>query len=475
VSPAGAAPDAATPAAGRLLVVDDEPEMCALLEAGLGKRGFEVTSRTSGDAALALLDEADFEAIVVDLNMPGTSGLDLAAWVAANRADTPVVLITAFGSLETAVAAIRAGAYDFVTKPFEIEAIALTLGRAVGYRRLRAEVRRLRLVAGGAGDGAATEGLPGTPLVGKSPVMRRMYDTVLRAAATDASILVTGESGTGKELVARARHDRGRRAGGPFVAINCGALPESLLESELFGHARGSFTDARTSRAGLLLRASGGTLFLDEIGEAPAGLQAKLLRALEDRRVRPVGGDDERPFDARLVCATNRDLEAEIENGRFRSDLYYRINVIRIDLPPLRARGDDVLLLAQRLVAQLAAATGKSVAGIAAPAAEKLSAYAWPGNVRELRNCIERAVALTRFEEITVADLPEAIQDYRRSRLVLDLDDPEQLPPLEEVERRYILRVLEAVQGHRTRAAEVLGLDRKTLYRKLERYGVGED
>ena len=463
------------PTAGRLLVVDDEPEMCALLEAGLTKRGFEVTSRTSGDAALALLDQTDFDAIVVDLNMPATSGLDVASWVAANRADTPVILITAFGSLETAVAAIRAGAYDFVTKPFEIESIGLTLGRAVNYRRLRAEVRRLRQAAQSTGHDAGGAGLAGTPLIGRSPAMHRVYDTVLRAAATDTSILVTGESGTGKELVARALHDKGRRAGGPFVAINCGALPESLLESELFGHARGSFTDAHTSRAGLLVRASGGTLFLDEIGEAPPGLQAKLLRALEERRVRPVGGDDERPFDVRLVCATNRDLEAEIEKGRFRSDLYYRINVIRIDLPPLRARGDDVLLLAQRLVAELAARAGKSVAGIAAPAAEKLLAYAWPGNVRELRNCIERAVALTRFEELTVADLPEAIQDYRRSRLVLDLDDPGQLPPLEEVERRYILRVLEAVQGHRTRAAEVLGLDRKTLYRKLERYGIRED
>jgi len=460
--------------AGRVLVADDEPEMCALLEAGLAKRGFEVTTRSSGEAAVALLDQADFDVIVVDLNMPGTSGLDVASWVAANRPDTPVVVITAFGSLETAVAAIRAGAYDFVTKPFEIEAIGLTLARAVGYRRLRAEVRRLRQAAGATGDDGDGDGMTGTPLVGRSPAMRRVYDTVLRAAATDASILVTGESGTGKELVARALHDKGRRAAGPFVAINCGALPETLLESELFGHARGAFTDARSNRAGLLVRASGGTLFLDEIGEAPAGLQAKLLRALEERRVRPVGGDDERPFDVRLVCATNRDLETEIEQGRFRSDLYYRINVIRIDLPPLRARGDDVLLLAQRLVAHQARATGKSVAGIAAPAAQKLMAYAWPGNVRELRNCIERAVALTRFEEITVDDLPEAIQDYRRSRLVLDLDDPGKLPPLEEVERRYILRVLEAVQGHRARAAEVLGLDRKTLYRKLERYGVGE-
>jgi len=459
---------------GRVLVVDDEPEMCALLEAGLGRRGFEVAARTSGDAALDALDLADFDAIVVDLNMPGMSGLDLSAWVAANRADTPVVVITAFGSLETAVAAIRAGAYDFVTKPFEVEAIALTLDRAVGYRRLRSEVRRLRLATDGGAPGAGPgeAGLPGTPLCGRSQAMRRIYDTVLRAAATDASVLVAGESGTGKELVARALHEKGRRAGGPFVAVNCGALPETLLESELFGHARGSFTDARSSRAGLLVRASGGTLFLDEIGEAPPGLQAKLLRALEERRVRPVGGDDERPFDARLVCATNRDLDAAIEAGRFRADLYYRINVIRIEIPPLRARGDDVLLLAQRMIESIAAAAGRNVTGIAAPAAEKLLAYAWPGNVRELRNCIERAVALTRFQEITLDDLPEPIRAYDRARLVLDMDDPGALLPLEEVERRYILRVLEAVHGHRTRAAEILGLDRKTLYRKLERYGV---
>jgi DNA-binding NtrC family response regulator len=461
--------------AGSILVVDDDAEMCALLETALGKRGFEVTSRTSGDAAIALLDDVDFDAVVVDLNMPGTSGLDVCAWVTSNRVDTPVVVITAFGSLETAVAAIRAGAYDFVTKPFEIETVALTLTRAVAYRRLRFEVRRLRQAAATDALDPGEIGLPGTMLVGRSPAMRRMYDTLMRAAVTETSVLVTGESGTGKELAARALHDKGRRAGGPFVAVNCGALPESLLESELFGHVRGSFTDARASRAGLLVRASGGSLFLDEIGEAPPGLQAKLLRALEDRRLRPVGGDEERPFDVRLVCATNRDLETEIEAGRFRADLYYRINVIRIDLPPLRARADDIILIAQRLVRQFAATSNRNVTGIADPAAEKLLAYAWPGNVRELRNCIERAVALTRFEEITVADLPEPVRDYRRSRLVLDLDDPGTLPRLDDVERRYILRVLEAVNGHRARAAEVLGLDRKTLYRKLARYGVGDE
>jgi two-component system response regulator AtoC len=460
--------------AGRLLVVDDDAEMCALLVAGLTKSGFEVVSQTSGDAALALLETADFDAIVADLNMPGTSGLDVCSWVAANRPDTPAIVITAFGSLETAVEAIRAGAYDFVTKPFEIEAIRLTVRRAVGFHRLRTEVRRLNEAAGN-DQGSGQDGLSGTSLVGRSAAMRALYDLVARAAVTEATVLITGESGTGKELVARALHERGDRAGGPFVAVNCGALPETLLESELFGHARGSFTDARASRAGLLVRASGGTLFLDEIGEAPAGLQAKLLRALEERRVRPVGGDDDRPFDVRLVCATNRDIEAEIEAGRFRADLYYRINVIRIDTPPLRARGDDVLLLAQRFVHQLAGAANKNVTGIATPAAEKLLAYSWPGNVRELRNCIERAIALTRFEQLTVGDLPEPIRDYHRSRMVFDLDDPGALPPLEEMERRYILRVLEAVQGHRTRAAQILGLDRKTLYRKLERYGIRGD
>jgi two-component system response regulator AtoC len=458
----------------RILIVDDDAEMCALLDTGLTKRGFEVTSRTSGDLAITLLDQSDFDAIVADVNMPGTSGLDVCSWVAANRADTPVIVITAFGSFETAVAAIRAGAYDFVTKPFEVEAVALTLSRAVAYHHLRTEVQRLRLAAANDEMDADQIGLPGTGLVGRSPAMRRMYDTLLRAAATDASVLVTGESGTGKELVARALHVKGHRTNGQFVAVNCGALPEALLESELFGHVRGAFTDARVSRSGLLIRASGGTLLLDEIGEAPPGLQAKLLRALEDRRVRPVGSDNELPFDVRLVCATNRDLEGEIERGRFRADLYYRVNVIRIDLPPLRARGDDVLLLAQRQVEQVAAASRKKVTGIAVPAAEKLLSYAWPGNVRELRNCIERAVALTRFEQITVADLPEPIQNYQRSQLVLDLDDPGSLPPLDEVERRYILRVLEAVKGHRMRAAQILGLDRKTLYRKLERYGLRE-
>jgi two-component system response regulator HydG len=286
-------------------------------------------------------------------------------------------------------------------------------------------------------------------------------------------VLVTGETGTGKELVARALHDRGPRRNGPFVGINCSAVPETLLEAELFGHVRGAFTDASRARPGLFARANGGTLFLDEIGELPLALQPKLLRALQERKVRPVGSDDEVSFDARVVTATNRDLESAVEENRFREDLFFRINVIHVALPPLRARGGDVLVLAQHFVDRYAGQAGKAVSGISAAAAERLMAYAWPGNVRELENCIERAIALTEYEKIAVDDLPEKIRSYRRSHVLVASDDPAELVPLEEVERRYILRVMEAVGGNKTEAAQVLGVGRRTLYRKLEQYGRG--
>jgi two-component system response regulator HydG len=448
------------------LVVDDDRSMCELLQAGLVRRGFEVTWRTSAAEALAAMSEGDFDVIVTDLNMPGTNGLELCERVTANRPDVPVVVITAFGSLDTAVAAIRAGAYDFITKPFEMDVLRLTLDRAVQHHRLRDEVKRLRQ--------AVTESRGFGEILGSSPPMRQVLDLVNRAAESDATALITGESGTGKELVARALHQHSRRHDGPFIAVSCAAMPEALLESELFGHVRGAFTDAKIPRTGLLLQASGGTLLLDEIGDMPLELQPKLLRALEDRRIRPLGENSERPFDVRLVCATNRDLEADVEEKRFRADLFYRINVIHIELPPLRERDGDVLPLAQHFVQHFSRAVGKPVAGVSTTAAEKLLAYSWPGNVRELRNCIERAVALTRFEEIVVEDLPEKVQNYRRSRVVVDLDDTASLVTMEEVERRYILRVLEAAGGQRTKAAQILGLDRKTLYRKLERWGISE-
>jgi two-component system response regulator HydG len=374
-----------------------------------------------------------------------------------------VIVITAFGSLDTAVGAIRAGAYDFITKPLEIDALALVLERAIERRRLGDEVRRLRRLV------QTSDRFD--DIVGTSPAMREVYGLLERIADSDSSVLVTGESGTGKEVVARALHRRSRRRGGPFVALNCAAMPEPLLESELFGHVRGAFTDARTSRTGLFVQANGGTLLLDEIGDLPLALQPKLLRALQERVVRPVGGNAEVPFDARLIATTNRDLESAIEEGHFREDLYFRVNVIRVQLPPLRARESDVLLLAQHFLTQHAERAGKRLVGISPAAAERLVSYDWPGNVRELQNCIERAVALARYEEITVDDLPEKIRAYRRSHVLVASDDPAELVPLEEVERRYVLRVMEAVRGNKTLAARVLGLGRKTLYRKLEQYG----
>ena len=447
-----------------MLIIVDDRGMCELLEIGLRKRGFEVLWRTQPLAALHLLLEERIEAIVVDLNMPGLKGTELCRRVLANRPDLPVIVITAFGSLETAIAAIRAGAYDFLTKPFEVDALALALQRAVQHRALREEVRLLRQ--------AVASSQRFEELIGSSPAMRRVYELVGRVAETDVSVLITGESGTGKELLARAIHQKSPRRDKPFVAVNCSALPEQLLESELFGHTKGAFTDARAARKGLFQQAEGGTLFLDEIGDLPFGMQPKLLRALQERRVRPVGGDTEIPIDVRIIAATNRDLEAAVEEHHFRDDLYFRINVVQVTLPALRNRGGDVLLLAQHSLDLCAARLGKRVIGISHKAAERLLSYAWPGNVRELHNCIERAVALTAYDQIGVDDLPEKVRDHRPTQLVLTSPDASELVSLEEIERRYILHALEILGGNKALAAQVLGVDRRTLYRKLDRYDI---
>ncbi len=448
---------------GHILVVDDDRAMCDMVAADLQARGHTVvTTRTATDA-WDKISSADFDVIVTDLSLGGMSGLDLCERVVANREDIPVVLITAFGSMDTAIEAIRAGAYDYITKPFDTDQLALTLQRAVRHRRLTDELVRLRRVV------RETEHFG--PMVGRSAGMVRVYDLVERLAGTAASVLVTGESGTGKELVARALHDMSSRAAdGQFVAVNCAAMPETLLESELFGHARGAFTGARDDRDGLFVRADGGTLFLDEIGEMPLGMQAKLLRALQEGRVRPVGGDREVSFDARLVTATNRDLEKEVAEGRFREDLFYRINVVQIELPPLRDRGSDVLLLAQHFLEQFAARYGAPVKAIGREAAARLSRWDWPGNVRELQNCIERAVALARFDHIGLDDLPARLRDTPSTSTGFDAETPDDLEPLADLERRYILHALEVIGGNKTATAEALGIDRKTLYRKLERY-----
>jgi len=450
---------------GRVLIVDDDRDTCKLLAADLAHRGFDVTWRTSADAALDAVGTAEVDAVVADVNMAGMNGLELCERIVADHPDVPVTMLTAFGSLETAIAAIRVGAYDFVTKPPDMDTLALALGRAVRHRALRDEVKQLPRVV--------QEARRFAELRGASAAMRPVYDLLERVTDSDASVLVTGESGTGKELVARALHRRGRRSAGPFVAINCAAVPESLVESELFGHVRGAFTDACAARTGLFVQASGGTLLLDEIGELPLSLQPKLLRVLQERAVRPVGGDAEIPCDVRLVATTNRDLESAVARGSFREDLYFRINVIQINMPPLRARGSDVLLLAQHFIERYAGRAGKRVVGFSPEAAERLLAHAWAGNVRELQNCMERAVAVARSELVALDDLPEKLRRQHRSRVRIEVDDPSALVPLEEVERRHILRVMETVRGNKTVAAQVLGLDRKTLRHKLERYRRG--
>jgi two-component system, NtrC family, response regulator AtoC len=447
-----------------VLLVDDDAPLCETLELGLTKRGFRMATCLSAGDALARLSSEDFDVVVTDLNMRGTGGIELCERIVANRPDIPVIVLTAFGSLDTAVSAIRAGAYDFISKPVELDVLAIAINRAAKHRELREEVRRLRL--------EVVRSEPPGEFVGKSSAMRSVYDLIERVADSETTVFVTGESGTGKELVAKALHSVSRRREHPFVAINCAAMPEGVLESELFGHTKGAFTDAKNDRPGLFLQAEGGTLFLDEIGDLPLTLQPKLLRVLQERTVRPVGGRSWLPINVRLIAATNRDLESAIEDGRFREDLYYRVNVVHIDLPPLRSRAGDVLPLAQHFLRLFAARAEKNILGISAVAAEKLVAYTWPGNVRELQNCIERSVALARYDQIGLDDLPEKVRSYQSSHVLVAGDDPSELVRMEELERRYIVRVMEAVSGNKTAAARILGLDRKRLYRMLDRLGI---
>ncbi|MDA1232604.1 MAG: sigma-54 dependent transcriptional regulator [Planctomycetota bacterium] len=445
---------------GHILVIDDERSMVDLLETDLALRGCKVSGFTSVHDALAALPATDAQVVLTDLNMPGMTGLQLCERVVANRPDIPVVVMTAFGSMENAIDAIRVGAWDFVTKPVEMELLSVVLGRAIQHHKLQEEVRRLS-------DPPQSEDRF-EDLIGASPPMQKLFAQIRKIAVTTANVLITGESGTGKELVAQAIHRRSPHKDGPFVGINCAAIPENLLESELFGHVKGAFTDARSDRKGLFQQAQSGTLFLDEIGDFPLSLQAKLLRAMEQRTVRPVGADKEIAFDARILTATNRDIEAAVEDGRYREDFYFRINVIQLDLPPLRSRGNDILLIARALLQTFARQMGKNVTGFQESVAERFLNYDWSGNVRELRNVLERAVALTEFEKLVVDDLPERIRDYRQATFRIDTTNPAELQTLEAVERQYIHRVLESVHGNRTEAARILGVDRKTLYRRLK-------
>ncbi|MEN9580818.1 MAG: hypothetical protein RJA70_3827 [Pseudomonadota bacterium] len=452
-----------TPRTSRILVIDDDEATCQLVAAGLNAQDVVATYSLSGRRGIQLAIEQEVDVVLTDLNLAdGENGLEVCAELTRTLPGVPVIVITGHGCMDSVISALRVGAYDFITKPFEMVALASAVRRACNHRHLEQEVKRLRSRLGPQPHAGS--------MIGESQTMQRVYELISRACESDVSVLVSGESGTGKELAARALHSGSSRKAGPFVALNCAAMPATLLESELFGHVKGAFTDARTARKGLFLEANGGTIFLDEVGEMPIEMQPKLLRVLQERTVRPVGGQTESPIDVRVVAASNRDLEDEVEAGRFREDLYYRLNVIDVHLPPLRARGNDILLLAQFFLEAAAKNVGRAIDGIASDAAAQLLGYDWPGNVRQLENTMQRAVALTQFDKITANDLPERIRGHRSTRPDDSDPHPEHLFSLAELEHRYIEKVLKLLNGNKTQAAKILGVDRRSLYRKLQRH-----
>lgn len=447
--------------ATKILIIDDDQELAGMLRSRLSQQGYSISLCANGQQGLHAVSNETVDVILTAIKLPDLNGIELCQRISDNWPDIPVILMTAFGSIETVIAAIRAGAYDFITKPFEFNHLGLVIERAVKHRHLQETVNRLRL------ELKQTQSFD--ELVGESQVMQALFAKLMRIADSEATVLLTGESGVGKELAARAIHRFSRRAKKPLVAINCSAMPEALLEDALFGHVKGAFTDAQANRKGLFLEADGGTLLLDEIGELPLTLQPKLLRVLEEHSVRPIGADSEKSFDIRVIAVTNRNLEEAVADGCFREDLLYRLNVITVEVPPLRTRGTDILLLAEQYVELFASRQNKAVSGMTNATAQKLLSYRWPGNVRELRNAMEHAVTLTGYTKILPEDLPEKILQHR--------PDPEQgageylwageLIPMADMMQRYMHHVLRTVGGNQTLAAQILQVDRKTLYRKL--------
>jgi DNA-binding NtrC family response regulator len=447
--------------AARLLVVEDDEAMRELLVEELRDAGYVVEAAANGREGIERAGREQFDLIITDLRMPDVDGFDLIRDLRASDDPPHIAMITAFGSIETAIRAVKLGAYDYITKPFEIEELVLVADKAMHERALEHEVVRLRR------EVARQHMLE--EIVGRSEAIKEVFSLVARIGPSMASVLITGESGTGKELVARAIHRSSSRAARPFVAVNVAALPETLIEAELFGYKRGAFTDAREDREGLFAEADGGTIFLDEIGELAAGVQAKLLRVLQEREVRPLGATKQRKVDVRVVAATNKDLEEQMAAGRFREDLYYRLNVVQIPIPPLRKRADDIIPLAEHFLTHHSARTQPRRTYRLTPDAQRvLLAYQWPGNVRELENVIERCVALANGDTIAADELPTYVRERRDTDFLAGA--VARKLTLAELEREYIERVLDDEAGNKTRAAQRLGLDRKTLYRKLEDY-----
>jgi len=455
---------------GKIVIVDDDHEMRSLLNDFLTNEGYRVSVFPLAKAALEALaphgklaadqDDGDIDVIISDIKMPEMTGLEFATELQRIRPEIPLILITAFGSIETAIEAMRRGAFHYVVKPFKLAEMSVNVERALEHRKLRRdntvlrqEVRR----SWGMGN-----------VLGKSPSMRSIFDLISRVSQATANVLITGESGTGKEMVARAIHESGPRANKPFVAINCTAIPETLLESELFGHAKGSFTGAIQRKRGLFEEAEGGTLFLDEIGDMNVALQAKLLRVIQERKVRPVGDNTTRDINVRIIAATHKDLKAAIKDGRFREDLYYRLSVIPILIPPLRERKEDIPLLADHFLRKYAATNGARVTGFTKGAVAKMMNLRWEGNVRELENIIERAVVLSQGPLIEDTDFPSPETQTPDQFFVGSTTD---FPTLDQLEARYMRLVLEKTAGRKDRAAQILGINRRTLYRKEREYG----
>jgi len=443
---------------GTILVVDDEREMRELVRDVLTDRGHRVEVVSDGREALKLLADTEFNVVVTDLRMKGIQGLELLTEIKRTYPAVNVILMTAFGTIETAIEAMKHGATDYMVKPVKTDELVRVVERAVREAGLREEVERLRR--------EVHREYSFHQILGKSKPMRDVFDLIRRVADSPTNVLITGESGTGKELVAKAIHYNSERRDSPFIPVNCAAIPEALLESELFGHVKGAFTDAKNDKRGLFEEAHKGTLFLDEISELPLLLQAKLLRAIQEHEIRRVGATRSVAIDVRIIAATNLRLAEEIKVKRFREDLYYRLNVIEIALPPLRERREDIPLLVDAFLKRCVESSRKPVRGMTESALALLIDYAWPGNVRELENVIERAVTLSRSEKITPDDLPPVIQGARGERRVLD-EAADRILPLQEIEKEYILRILEKTGGNKYQAAQMLGIDRKTLYRKL--------
>jgi DNA-binding NtrC family response regulator len=451
----------------RILVVDDDESLRRVTQVQLQQTGYEVTAASDGNEALAVLERFPADLVITDLKMPGMSGLELLKRIRSAYSEIVIIMATAFGTIENAVEAMRAGAYDYVTKPVQIEELRITVSRALEHLELREEVRHLR--------SSLDKKFGFENILGRSNVLLSVLDMASRAAQTSSTVLVHGETGTGKELLAKAIHFNSPRKEKPFITINCGAIPKDLLESELFGHVKGSFTGAVAHKRGKAEAADGGTLFLDEIGELPPELQVKLLRLLQQGEIEKVGATETAHVDVRIIAATNRNLQAMVEDGAFRDDLYYRLAVIPLELPPLRERPDDIHELVEYFFVQAKEKHGRQDLALPPALLSYFCAYRWPGNVRELENVLERLVVLSRGPDISLNDLPEVLRRERPTLEVLHLDLPPQGISLEAVEKELILRALQKSDWNQTQAARYLDLSRKTLIYRMEKYNIQSD